>query len=216
MSRVPANPKIYHITHINNLPKIVEAGCLWSDAKRIELGLETNVVGMSKIKECRLRECEVKCNPGTMVGQYVPFFYCPRSIMLYMLHMGNHVDIDYTEGQGPIVHLQADLHACVEWAEENRVAWALSPVNARARYADFFDRERDFNRIDWSAVANRDFRSPAVKEGKQAEFLVFESFPWSLVERIGVFDQNRNVLAQQSVNSATHQPRINIENGWYF
>jgi len=50
----------------------------------------------------------VKCHPGTKVGQYVPFYFCPRSIMLYILHRGNHPDLDYREGQGPILHLQAD------------------------------------------------------------------------------------------------------------
>jgi len=50
----PARPKIYHITHYQNLPKIIESGVLWSDAKRIELGLECAIVGMSNIKRRRL------------------------------------------------------------------------------------------------------------------------------------------------------------------
>ena len=50
MSPVPDQPKIYHITHVDNLVKIVDDGCLWSDARRIEMGLTVNVVGMSRIK----------------------------------------------------------------------------------------------------------------------------------------------------------------------
>ncbi|MGA2620950.1 MAG: DarT ssDNA thymidine ADP-ribosyltransferase family protein [Thermoguttaceae bacterium] len=34
MATVPARPKIYHITHLRNLPQIVAAGRIWSDAKR--------------------------------------------------------------------------------------------------------------------------------------------------------------------------------------
>jgi hypothetical protein len=56
LTRVPRNPKIYHITHLRNLRGIVEAGVIWSDAKRIELGLDCEVVGMSQIKQRRLRE----------------------------------------------------------------------------------------------------------------------------------------------------------------
>jgi hypothetical protein len=216
MSDPPANPKICHITHVNNLPGIIESGGLWSDARRLELGLATSLIGMSRIKQRRLTEIEVCCHPGTMVGQYVPFFYCPRSIMLYILDRGNHPDVDYQEGQRPIVHLVADLDASLQWAAERGVPWALSPTNAGARYASFFNQREDFNRIDWQAVANRDFRDPSVKEGKQAEFLMLNWFPWTLVEHIGVFDQNIKRTAEQAVDGATHQPPVRVQNGWYF
>jgi hypothetical protein len=83
MSQVPANPKIYHITHIDNLLKIVTAGCIWSDRQRLKQGFECEVVGMPTIKKRRLEEIEVSCVPGTKVGDYVPFYLCPRSVMLY-------------------------------------------------------------------------------------------------------------------------------------
>lgn len=215
MGQPPSKPKIYHITPVENLLKIVEAGGIWSDAKRIELGIGAHVIGMSQIKQRRLEELEVKCYPGTKVGEYVPFYYCPRSIMLYILHRGNHESIDYTGGQGPIVHLQADLHRSIRWAEKNS-RWAASPTNAGARYTDFFHDVGEFSKIDWEAVGNRDFRSPSVKEGKQAEFLVYEKFPWTLVEHIGVFDEDIKVLAEQAVQAGSHDLPVRIENSWYF
>ncbi len=99
---VPTQPKIYHITHVQNLSQLARSGWLWSDAKRIELGLDCHVVGMSAIKQRRLEKIEVQCHPGTKVGQYAPFYFCPRSIMLYILHRGNHPDIEYTGGQPPV------------------------------------------------------------------------------------------------------------------
>ena len=36
---VPPQPKMYHITHVHNLPIMLEAGRIWSDAKRLELEL---------------------------------------------------------------------------------------------------------------------------------------------------------------------------------
>jgi hypothetical protein len=162
MSQVPANPKIYHITHIENLPKIVADGCLWSDQKRIAMGINTHLVGMSAIKKRRLDVIEVSCHVGSKVGQYVPFYYCPRTVMLYILHRGNHADLDYSDGQDPIIHLEFDLKRCIEWADDNAVPWALSLGNAGALYADFYGSRKDFVRIDWEAVANRDFRDPTV------------------------------------------------------
>ena len=97
MPVVPRVPKIYHITHVRNLEQILASKVLWSDANRIEMELDCEVVGMSKIKQRRLA-LPVGCHPGTYVGEYVPFYFCPRSIMLYILHMGNHPDLDYSEG----------------------------------------------------------------------------------------------------------------------
>lgn len=216
MSAPPSNPKICHITHVNNLPGIVQANGLWSDAKRLELRQATSVIGMSRIKARRLTEIQVACHPGTMVGQYVPFFYCPRSIMLYILYRGNHQDIEYRDGQQPIVHLVADLEASIQWATRAGVRWALSPSNAGARYSTFYNARDDLHRIDWDAVANRDFRDPTIKEAKQAEFLVFDWFPWDLVEQIGVFDQNIGQIAMQGISTASHRPPISVQNDWYF
>src|SRR5208283_5134428 len=190
MSPVPADPKIYPITHLRNLPEIVQSGRLWSDAKRLELCLDCEIVGMSGIKRRRLEELDVSCHTGTKVGQYVPFYFCPRSIMLYILYAGNHPELNYHEGQRPIVHLQADLIATIRWAEAQGVRWAFSDRNAGTYYANFYRRIADLDKVNWDAVQSTDFRDMLVKEGKQAEFLVYESFPWHLVEKIGVYDTN--------------------------
>jgi hypothetical protein len=75
------------------------------------------------------------CHPGTKVGEYVPFYFCPRSIMLFLLHKGNHVDLTYRGGQRPIVHLEADLRTVVEWADSIERRWAFGNRNAGARYS---------------------------------------------------------------------------------
>jgi len=218
MSPVPADPKIYHITHLRNLPEIVQSGRLWSDAKRLELCLDCEIVGMSGIKRRRLEELDVSCHTGTKVGQYVPFYFCPRSIMLYILYAGNHPELNYHEGQRPIVHLQADLIATIRWAEAQGVRWAFSDRNAGTYYANFYRRIADLDKVNWDAVQSTDFRDMLVKEGKQAEFLVYESFPWHLVEKIGVYDTN--IVDQVNTildgYGTPHRPVIINERTWYY
>jgi hypothetical protein len=216
MTRMPANQKVYHLTHVRNLPQIVQAGVIWSDAKRIELGLDCEVVGMRKIKHRRLHEIEVDCHPGTKVGAYTPFYFCPRSIMLYILQLGNHPDISYTEGQEPIVHLQADLMSTVEWADEHGVNWAFSDRNAGTYVAKFYNSLDDLDKINWQAVAATDFRGMMVREGKQAEFLIYESFPWELVEVIGVRDTMRVNTVRHAISQTDHQPPVQVKPQWYY
>ena len=80
MPALPRNPKIYHITHLENLPQIMD-GVLWSDAERIRRELDCRVIGMGKIKQRRLEELDVDCHPGTRVGEFVPFYSCSHSII---------------------------------------------------------------------------------------------------------------------------------------
>ncbi|MCE2652678.1 MAG: DUF4433 domain-containing protein [Planctomycetaceae bacterium] len=171
---------------------------------------------MGRIKQRRLERIEVTCHPGTTVGEYVPFYFCPRSVMLYILHMGNNADLEYRGGQSPIVHLQADLHASIAWARTNAVRWACSDRNASAYVASFVSRAEDLTAINWPAIASSDFRNPVTKEGKQAEFLMHTAFPWSLVEAVGVYDQQRLALAETAIARAVHRPRLAVRPDWYY
>lgn len=95
---------VSHITHIDNLASILGQGCLWSDAKRIELGLVNQNIGYNHIKQRRLVR-PVKVAAGGTIGQYVPFNFCPRSVMLYVIHCGHD---DFGGGQDKVLHLISD------------------------------------------------------------------------------------------------------------
>ncbi len=47
----------------------------------------------------RRRRLPVPCHPGTWVGDYVPFYFCPRSVMLYVISRKNHPSLTYRGGQ---------------------------------------------------------------------------------------------------------------------
>ena len=211
----PAQPSIFHITHVKNLPSILASGGLFSDALMIKHGGPAAAVGMSTIKQRRLT-LPVACYQGLMVGDCVPFYFCPRSVMLYLLHRGNHPELTYRGGQGPILHLEADLRATVAWAQANGRAWAFSLSNAGSRYASFRDDLARLGEVDWAAVANCDFRSPRVKEGKQAEFLVQDSFPWGLITRIGIHSQAVASQVTAAIAGAQHQPVVQVIPSWYY
>ncbi|NQW24567.1 MAG: DUF4433 domain-containing protein [SAR202 cluster bacterium] len=215
MPPVPNNPKIFHITHLNNLPGMVRDGGLWSDAKRIESEIECEVVGMSTIKQRRLT-LPVRTAPTTFVGDYVPFYLCERSIMLYILYRGNHPELTYKGGQGPMVHLMADLQATAEWAKDEQQLWSFTDGNASARYTNFYDDLDDLDEVNWEAVTNRDFRDSVVQEGKQAEFLVHEFFPWHLIEKIAVINSTYAGKVHDAINGAEDIPAVSVERSWYY
>lgn len=212
---IPAQPKLYHITHVDNLPAILTAGGLRSDATMLAQGGPAATIGMSSIKQRRL-ELPVKCHPGDSVGGYVPFYFCPRSIMLFLIHCANHPELTYRGGQGPILHLEADLREVVAWAAAQGQRWAFSLSNAGAYYTEFRSQLEQLDEVDWAAVAAADFREAQVKEGKQAEFMVREFFPWQLVRRIGVIDAHVYGQVVRAVSGAQHRPAVEVRREWYF
>lgn len=217
MTQPPGRLKIYHITHVDNLASIVADGTIEAEGRRVSRGRGQISIGMTEIKRRRLHEISVSCHSDTMVGEYVPFYFCPRSIMLYILHMGNHPDLShYRDGQRPILHLQVDLKTAITWADRYRIRWAFSDRNAGSYYADFHCNYRALNKIDWKAVRSTDFRDPIVKEGKQAEFLLHDTCPWHLVEKIGVLNQHVFRQTNNALHHAQHKPVVAIEKTWYY
>ncbi len=190
-------------------------GGLISDAAMIARGGPATVIGMSTIKQRRL--ClPVHCHPGDYVGDYVPFYFCPRSIMLFVIHRANHPELAYRGGQDPIIHLETDLASVAAWADADDRRWAFSLSNAGAAYAQFRSALVDLAEIDWNAVTATDFRPANVKEGKQAEFLVYGHFPWNLVSRVGV----RSIVVKGQVDRAlrgsAHRPPVEVMPAWYY
>jgi hypothetical protein len=212
----PTGLKIYHITHMDNLRGIVADDVVCSDREILERGGPTQSIGMSNIKQRRVELLEVDCHPGTKVGDYVPFYFCPRSVMLYVIYRGNHPQLTYRDGQEPIVHMEADLHTVIQWAEDNHIRWAFSLSNAGAYYTEFRSTVEELDQLNWRAIAALDFRNPEIKEGKQAEFLMHGRFPLHLIERIGVISNRVEARVSEAIRSACHRPMVEIRREWYY
>lgn len=210
---VPAQPKIYHICHVDRLPSIIASAGLLSDAALQQQVLPGTVIGMNHIKQRRLQELRLASHPSLHVGDCVPFYFCPRSVMLYLIYMRN-AELAYRGGQGPIVHLEADLYTTVQWANSQRRRWAFTLSNAGSRY--FEDRAdlAQLSQIDWEAVEAT--RWGQVKERKQAEFLLEHSFPWHLVERIGVHSRPVYTQVMNALPAQGHRPAVEIRSDWYY
>jgi len=218
VNSVPTRPKIYHITHVENLPRIIQAGGLLSDAAMIQQGGPATAIGMPDIKQRRLT-LPIHCHPGLNVGDCVPFNFCPRSVMLFVLDRGNLQGLRYKNGQNPIVHLEVDFAAVVNWANAQGRRWAFSTSNAGAYYTDFYNNLADLGQINWTAVVAVQFggeANRAIREAKQAEFLIDSPFPWALVERIGVISQARLNQVNAALVAAQHKPRVEVRQNWYF
>ena len=215
----PQRPKIYHTLHVDRLASVIADGCLWCDAEMLRQPRKGTSIGMHAIKERRLT-IPLGSHPGLQVGDCVPFYFCARSVMLYFIWQASHPKLDYRGGEGPIVHLEADLRKTIAWAAETGRRWAFTLSNAGAHYVEDRSSLEALDDIDWDAVdAYKWFGAgipTSVKDGKQAEFLVEHQFPWLLCERIGVTSRAAAQQVAVAMEAASHRPVVEIRRDWFY
>ena len=212
---VPTEPKIYHIVHVDRLASIISDGYLWSDAEARRRDVGGTAIGLNRIKERRLNELTLDSHPDLFVGDCVPFYFCPRSVMLYIISRGSDPDLDYRGGQGPIVHLEADLRQTVARADANRRRWAITTSNAGSYYFEDYSDLSKLDVLNWDAIRASQWSGERMGP-KQAEFLVELSFPWDQISRIGVQSAEVGNQVLQDIQLASHRPTVEIKPGWYY
>ena len=198
---------VSHITHIDNLASILQHECLWSDAKRIELGLVNQNIGYSHIKDRRLVRPVNVAAKGT-IGQYVPFNFCPRSVMLFVIHKGHQ---DFKGGQDRVLHLISNTDT-IRLTNEHCF---FTDIHADLDYAEQID---DFDRLaelDINRIINDKYWTD-FKEEKQAEFLAFESVQWESIHQIGVKSQDIADEVNVLLQDAQHKPEVVVRSNWYY
>jgi len=201
---------------MENIASIVKDGALHSEARCHKASMTSVNIGIAEIKRRRLEDIVVRCCPGTRVGDYVPFYFCPRSVMLYIIYKGNHPDVRVAGGQYEIVHLECDLSASLEWADKNGIQWAFSTSNAGALYTQFYNRVEQLELIDWDSVQAHNFTNPDIKERKQAEFLFYDTYPLHLIERFGIIDGKQAGKLAGMLQGTEFASRISVEPSWYY
>lgn len=132
----------------------------------------------------------------------------------FIIHQANAPDLAYKDGQGSIVHLQADLNAVVEWANQQQRRWAFTLSNAGSYFFEDRNDLANLHELDWQAIVANQWQS--CKEGKQAEFLVEQSLPWHLVEAIGVYSQPTYQQVINTLQTTPHRPAVTLKPEWYY
>ena len=211
----PKHPKIYHILHWDRLPSVLRSGGLHCDATVSRQGLRGTVIGFQHTKDARQTKT-VRGHPDIPVGQCVPFYFCPRSVMLYVIHMGNHVQLAYKGGQEPVIHLEADLRKVTEWADTHKKRWLFTLSNASSGFYEVRDNLASLDDINWTAVTSSNWNDPIAKEGKQAEFLLESFLPWTLIERVGVLTEDVRDRVCSALADHAHRPCVRICRDWYY
>ena len=206
---MPHNPDqvlIYHITDVANLPAIIVENGLCSDAVMVKRTAE--IIGYDHIKKRRLKEIPVPCCEWRRVGEFVPFYFCPRSPMLFTINKGN---TGRSVGcQQSILHLTSTLAAGIATGK----AWAVSSGNAGAYHTTFSSKLDALDALDWTAIGAIQWQG--MQHQKSAEFLVADFFPWTAIQEIGCQNSATADKVRMLLVDAAHQPSVTVKTNWYY
>jgi hypothetical protein len=205
---------IYHITHLDNLPGIIAGDGLLADSAIRQQALAPRSIAHGHIKERRART-RVPLAPGGCVGDYVPFYFCPRSPMLYAIQRGQVAG--YPDGQTHVLHLVAEAeaieatgHACLH-TDGNA---ASQPLTFRVGTTDLAST------LAWDVIRSTSWGNTPDdndrKRRKQAEFLVWQRVPWHAIVAIGVIDEAAARRTRDALTGAAHQPVVAVHRDWYY
>ena len=213
--------RIYHITHISNLPGILSEGGLWCDARNVADSHCRQSIGYNVIKDRRLRK-PVKSlhgkpvSRGGCVGDYVPFYFTVRSPMLFTISKGNVPSFSGTQDE--IIYLVSSTKEVLKAG----LNWCYTNGHSVEEISDFFDDLRHLDKIDWDIIKSRIWRNtpdqPDRKRKKQAEFLIHQFFPWDCVIGLAAINEQMAGKAREILNSTSdsHLPPIKALPRWYY
>ena len=209
----PRRVLLYHFTHVDNLPSIANEGLRCDSAVESD-GLLSVDVGNQVIK-ARRRRIQVPTGPGGAVADYVPFYFAPRSPMLFAIHQGGVPT--YRDGQSGLVYLVTHTGAIVD----RSLGYVLTDRNAADALASFSNRIDDLEGfVDWQLMTARMWRDtdeyPDRMSRRMAEFLVHDCVPWDAFVGLAVRTDEDAEKAATRLGSLAGEVRIVVRPGWYF
>ena len=208
----PSPTPIYHVTQAANLPGVLAAGGLVSCADLRRVKVSYHDVANQGIQDLRAHT-PVLLGAGGTLHDYVPFFFAPKSPMLYFIgkNPGR-----YPEGQRGMVHLRLTAQSAVRACRQ----CVFTDGHAIMGLTEFFDDLRHLDRVDWEVMRSKMWTDtqdhPGRKRKRQAEFLIYRRLPWGLVEEIGVLDSRVQTAVLEQLESADHKPTVRVRRDWFY
>lgn len=205
---------IYRMVHIDCLPTLLRRNAIHAPSCVPKDGLTYRSIHSTSVHLAR-GPMPVPCGPKGSVRDYVGFYLGPRSPMLYRVSTGWQVQ---KVPQEEIVY----LIATAQLVAKSGCGFVFTDRHSLTRVAAWFDHLKHLNRVDFPVVYAETWNDTDTtldrQEKKQAEFLVHQTIPWSLITEIGVLNDSvkSRVLTILSQHPEVSHPQVLRKPSWYY
>lgn len=222
--QIPVPTRIFHMTAMANLPSIFQQGGLACKGALDLANQGYSNIAYQSVQAMRAIR-QVNVGPGGVVHDYVPFYFAPRSPMLFTINKGNVPGCPWR--QNDIVHIETSVEAVVGAG----LGYVFFDRNASLQYSVAYGDVGELGKIAWELLLENPTldgycqywqsvsghpRYSERMEYRQAEFLVHQWFPLTYVTRIGVATQVALDGVQQLLRQFGLQMRVELKPEWYF
>lgn len=204
----PGKTPVFHIIPIEKLESVIEHGLLCDVEANRRFGSQADLSAAHDSLKAQRRRKDVPVSVRGVMADYTPFYFGPRSPMLFSIHCGNTEYGRNGRGQEGMIHLVLHLERLVR---DFQGRWCFIDAHMTRGWAQFGASLTELDeRVDFEAMRVRIWAEDDVKARRQAEFLVHDVVPWDYVEGIVVMtervrDEVRDVLA---TSGARHAPPV--------
>ena len=204
---------VFHITAIKNLESLIHSGYIYSQDSCGGHEVVPERIGYASLKDRRSRT-PVPCFEGTFLSQFVPFYFAPRSPMLYAIHQNQVEDCSY--GQEDVIHLVFKLDAI----NKANLDFAFTDGHAVMEISKFYKDLEDLSQIDWSLMRSKYWNDTEDdgdrKRRRQAEFLILDKVPIGLLAGIAVIGSDQQVLVKGILAKYGVSKSVKVLKNWYY
>lgn len=203
---------LYHFTHVDNMPSILERGLLsHNEAHRI--GCVMRDISDPRVQSLRANKQVF----GRSLHDYVPLYFTPRNAMLYVRR-----------------NIQSDVVIlCLNSILLEHKGSVFTDGNAASSRTTAFNDLRELNKLDWECIRSRAkwIEFPDGRRKRCAEVLITTGIPINHIQRIIVrteatrriltaalsdFTQGNALTRGRGNRQAIQLPNAEIAPRWYF
>lgn len=218
------NPiRLFHITAIDNLDTICRSGSLICKSE-----CDANAVAYNNIAHAGAqgsRSTKLVPNPpGGLIHDFVPFYFAPRSPMLFAINGGRVDGCAYK--QADILHFETTVERVV--ADNDDIVFY--DRNATYGYSEASTDISDLaDHVDWNIMTDRPrldgfckyFQDsypnyPDRLERRMAEFLVKQGVELKCMTRIGVISEEKAEIVRAILQQNGVELTVDVITDWYF
>lgn len=202
---------IFRITHYDNLSLILKNGIHCPNSEKASSGYVD--IGHQNLIAKRGKRI-VPISPNGVLNDYVPFYFAPKSPMLYSIFKKN-VD-GFSGNQKDIIYLVSSVETIIK----AKLDFVFTDGHAYELISKFYNKIADLNRIDWHLMGatywhNTEEDNDRMRR-RMAEFLVYQFVPVNCILAVVVQNEKTKHIVESVQNKCNTQIQTLIKPNWYY